>query len=78
MDSTRRVNVVLEETVSQDMMMEQATENVQLAQMRQTMADCEAELHELRKQYLNLKSRAETELNEGHKKIGLDLIIAFV
>lgn len=71
------MNVVLEETVSQDMML-QATENVQLAQMRQTMADCEAELHELRKQYLNLKSKAETELNEGHKKIGLILITAFL
>lgn len=78
MDLTRRVNVVLEETVSQDMVLQQATDNVQLAQMRQTMADCEAELHELRKQYLNLKSKAETELNEGHKKIGLVLITAFV
>lgn len=70
-DSIKRLNAALEEKLTDQLVTKRITENVELVELRQTMAECETELHELRQQYLILKSKAETELDEQQRKIGL-------
>lgn len=51
------------------MVSKRITENVELIELRKTMFDCETELHELRQQYIALRTKAETELDEEQKKL---------
>lgn len=64
------MNVTLKEKLTDQVVGKRIDENVELIEMRRTMTECENELRELRQQYLLLKCKAETELNEEHKKIG--------
>lgn len=69
-DSLKRMNVTLKEKLTDEVVGKRLDENVELIEMRRTMTECENELRELRQQYLLLKCKAETELNEEHIKIG--------
>lgn len=70
LDSMKRMNATLETRLTNEMVSKQITENVELIGLRKTMADCETELHELRQQYIALRAKAETELDEEQRKIG--------
>lgn len=63
-ESMKQHNMVLEKRLATE-------ENIELAELRRTMSECENELFELREQYLMLKTKAETDLNTEHKKIGM-------
>lgn len=69
MDSMKRMNVTLEERLTNEMVSKRITENVELIELRRTMVDCETELHELRQQYIALRTRAENELDEEQRKL---------
>lgn len=69
-DSIKRLNVALEEKLTDELVSKRITENVELIELRRTMAECETELHELRQNYVILKSKAESELDEQQRKIG--------
>ncbi|XP_031620520.1 uncharacterized protein LOC116339048 [Contarinia nasturtii] len=64
-DSLQQLNTSLEEKLTHQLM-EKCTE---LVELRRTMIECEMELHELRDQYINLKTKAEYDLDEEHRKI---------
>lgn len=66
-DAMNRLNCSLED----QLIAKRSTENVELIELRRTMLECEFELHELREQYLTLKTKAENDLNLEHKKIGV-------
>lgn len=70
-DSLQRLNLTLEEKLSDELINKRTEENVELVQLRRTMVECEMELHDLRDQYLILKAKAENDLDKEHKKIGL-------
>lgn len=72
-DCLKRLNISLEEKLTDQLIMKRTSENVELVELRRTMVECEMELHELREQYLILKSKAEDDLNKEHKKIGVTL-----
>lgn len=69
LDSMKRMNAMLEERLTNEMVSKRITENVELIELRKTMVDCETELHELRQQYIALRTRAETELDEEQRKL---------
>lgn len=69
-ESLQRINITLEEKLTDQMVGNHAADNVELIELRRTMVECEIELHELRDQYLSIKSKAENDLNKEHKKIG--------
>lgn len=69
LDSMKRMNATLEERLTNEMVSKRITENVELIELRKTMFDCETELHELRQQYIALRTKAETELDEEQKKL---------
>lgn len=65
----KRMNVTLEERLTNEMVSKRITENVELIELRRTMVDCETELHELRQQYIALRTKAENELDEEQRKL---------
>lgn len=71
-DSLKRLNVALEERITDQLIVKRTSENVELVELRRTMVECEMELHELREQYLTLKAKAEEDLNKEHQKIGMN------
>lgn len=72
----KRLNIALEEKITDQLIMKRTSENVELVELRRTMVECEMELHELREQYLTLKSKAENDLTKEHKKIGTQKHVA--
>lgn len=66
----QRVNVALEEKLTNEILSKRISENVELIELRRTMLECETELHELRSEYLTLRSKTEAELDEEQKRIG--------
>lgn len=70
LDSVKRMNATLEERLTNEMVSKRITENVELIELRKTMFDCETELQELRQQYIALRTKAETELDEEQRKLG--------
>ncbi|XP_055310223.1 uncharacterized protein LOC129573573 [Sitodiplosis mosellana] len=68
-DSLQRLNVTIEEKLTDQLIDRRTAENVELVQLRRTMVECEMELHDLRDQYLILKAKAENDLDKEHKKI---------
>lgn len=66
----KRLNVSLEEKITDQLIIKRTSENVELVELRRTMVECEIELHELRGQYLTLKTKAEDDLTKEHEKIG--------
>lgn len=66
----QHINITLEGTLNENLVEKHTAENIELVELRQTMVECEIELHELRDQYLTLKAKAENDLCEEHKKIG--------
>lgn len=73
-DSLTRLNCNLENNLTDQLIAKRSAENVELVELRRTMLECEFELHELREQYLILKTKAVNDLNEEHKKIGKILL----
>lgn len=67
----KRLNVSLEEKITDQLIVKRTAENVELVELRRTMVECEMELHELREQYLKLKAKAENDLDTEHRKIGM-------
>lgn len=65
------MNTALEEKITDQLIDKRAIENVELVELRRTMVECDMELHELREQYLILKTKAEHDLSKEHKKIGI-------
>lgn len=70
-ESMQRGNACFEEKLTEHLSEKRTAENIELVELRRTMVECEIELHELRDQYLSLKSKAENDLNNEHKKIGV-------
>lgn len=68
-DAMKRMNATLETRLTNEMVSKRITENVELIELRKTMVDCETELHELRQQYITLRAKAETELDEEQHKL---------
>lgn len=68
-DSLKRLNCSLEDRLTDQMIAKRTTDNVELVELRRTMLECEMELHELREQYVTLKTKAENDLCKEHKKI---------
>lgn len=66
----QHTNITLEGKLTEKLVDKHTAENIELVELRRTMVECEIELHELRDQYLTLKSKAENDLHEEHKKIG--------
>lgn len=69
MDSMKRMNATLEERLTNEMVSKRIAENVELIELRKTMVECENELHELRQQYIALRTKAETELDDEQRKL---------
>lgn len=69
LDSMKRMNATLEERLTNEMVSKRIAENVELIELRKTMVECENELHELRQQYIALRTKAETELDEEQRKL---------
>lgn len=72
-ESLKRLNISLEEKLTDQLIAKRTSDNVELVELRRTMVECEMELHELREQYLTLKAKAEDDLNIKHKKIGAQI-----
>lgn len=70
-DCLKRLNVALEDKITDQIVVRRTTENVELVELRRTMVECDMELHELREQYLTLKAKAEDDLDKEHQKIGM-------
>lgn len=64
-----RVNTALEERLTNEILSKRISENVELVELRRTVAECETELAELRREYLTLKSKTEIELDAEQLKI---------
>lgn len=69
--SLQQINLTLEDKITEQVVYKRSAENDELIELRRTMVECEIELHELRDQYLTLKSKAENDLIKEHKKIGM-------
>lgn len=70
-----RVNAALEERLTNEILSKRISENVELIELRRTVTDCDAELTELKREYLTLKNKTETELDEEQRKIGENKIV---
>lgn len=64
-----RVNVALEERLTNEILSKRISENVELVELRRAVAECSAELMEFRQEYMMLKSKTETELDAEQQKI---------
>lgn len=70
-ESNDRLKTALEERITDQLIERRTVETTELVELRRTMVECEMELHELREQYLLLKTKAEHDLTKEHKKIGI-------
>lgn len=69
-ETMQHTNACFEEKLTEQLIEKRTTENIELVELRRTMVECEIELHELRDQYLTLKTKAENDLSKEQKKIG--------